>query len=83
MIFKNNRSYDWTCLFKLRELNFHKKIVYDDLDVFIKDTINWPALFSVSISNCYLQLNFNIFNTDISNTMDISEWFVSTNHLFL
>lgn len=49
MIFKNHRSGDWTCLFKL-EVNFHKKkIVYDDLDVFIKDTINWPALFSVSI----------------------------------
>lgn len=74
MIFKNNRSYDWTCLFKLRELNFHKKIVYDDLDVFIKDTINWPAWLA-SISNCYLQLNI-----DISNTMGISKWFVSPNH---
>lgn len=81
MIFKNHRSDDWTCLFKLGELNFHKKIVYDDLDVFIKDTINWPAWFSVSIpivTYSWTLISWTL--ADISNTMDISEWFVSTNH---
>lgn len=54
MIFKNNRLYDWICFFKLREFNFYKKIVFDDLDVFIKDIINWFVWFLVSIFNCYL-----------------------------
>lgn len=29
-----------------------------------------------------VQLNFDILNTDISNTMDVSKWFASPNHLF-
>lgn len=30
-----------------------------------------------------MQLNFNISETDIMNTVDVSKWIVSPNHLFL
>lgn len=48
------------------------------------------GIWYLKISTCtniiilvYIQLNFDILNTDISSTMDISKWFVSPKHLFL
>lgn len=46
------------------------------IDDLIKKKLN-------DIRKTEMQLNFNISETDIMNTVDVSKWIVSPNHLFL